>query len=332
MSAAIVAAVVGVAGTAINNNQQKKAAQGLAGKQAALGQQAQTDIPALNTLTQQTAQNNALMSAALEKQLTPEVPALRTAANNAVLGMVSNQDPSIAKSQSILDSQLGVPLNTPLLNSAIAKAQSDLALGGKLSADQQGTATRQGLATAGTVAPGSLGLGRDLTARDLGMTSYQVEQQRLQNASSIGGQELSQQEYNSNNLLNQIASLRAIHNDQFTQALSAAQYGQSIQQPTVGLDPSAVANLTIANQNALIGAATNANNIQGAQNAANATANGQMLGFGTQAIKGLGSSGWFTTSPNTTQQPGSGLGNGENLIVGSGGSTIDAGFGAGGGP
>lgn len=243
------------------------------------------DINALNDQTKSIATQNAIDSANLEKQLTPEVPILRQQANQGVIDSMNNNDPGIAKGKALLEQGLGVPLNTPLLNSAIAKAQSDLALGGKLSQDTQNLATRKAAATAGGIAGpgGGLGLGRDLTARDLGLTSTQLEQQRLQNASQLGGQELNQQEANQSNLLNSLNALRAIHDTKFNQYLSAAQYGQSIRQPNVGLDPTAAANIAVGNSNAAGAAASNQANIYGQQANNNARLAGQALGYGYQA-------------------------------------------------
>ncbi len=292
MSAAIVAAVVAVGGAAVVANQAHVNSNRATNAAATAASANQIDITALDAQTKAAAIQNATDSANLEKQLTPEVPALRTAANTAVLNSLNQGlDPSIAKGQAMLSSNLGVPLNTPLLNSAIAKAQSDLSLGGRLSTDQQNQATRTGAATAGSVAGpgGGLGLGRDLTARDLGLTSYNVEQQRLQNASTIGGQELNQQQDNSNNLLDQINTLSSIHNNQFNQQLAAAQYGQSIAPPQVGLDPSAIANLTVANQNVKAGGYTSQANIAGAQSAADYKLAGQALGYGVNILAGANS-------------------------------------------
>ncbi len=249
-------------------NQSKKAAQ----TAAEAGKAAQVDINALDEQTRQIALKNAEQSANLERLMTPEVPQLRTAANNAVIQGLQS-DSSIDTAKAKLSSSLGIPLNTPLLNEAIAKARQDLALGGKLSADTQNSVTRKGLATAGTVG-GGLGLGRDIVARDLGLTSQQLEQQRLSNAFSGAGLEQTNATNNQANLLNQIQLLQSINSNRNNFSLGAAAYGQSIQQPIVGLDPASAGNIAVGNSNATGAALANKANIQGQQ----ATNYGNMAG------------------------------------------------------
>lgn len=273
MSAIATVSLIGVAaGVATSADASRKASH--SAQDAAKA--SQVDINALDEQTRKIALKNAEDSRALEASLTPEVPRLRTDANNAVIGALGG-DPALESAKQKLSASLGIPLNTPLLNDAIAKARSDLALGGKLSIDQQNLATRQGLAQAGT-STGNLGLGRDLAARDLGLTSYGVEQQRLMNASQLGGQELSLATDNSSNLLNQIQLLQSINSNKNAFSLGAAQYGQSIGQPIVGLDPSSVANIAIGNGNNAGAALSNRANIYGQQSSNYANLAGQLAG------------------------------------------------------
>ncbi len=271
----------------------------------------------LEQSTTDLATQNAIASRNLENQLTPEVQQLRSSANTGLLNFINApQDSSITSLQQQIAQNGGIPLNTPLLNAAIAKAQSDLALGGRLSSDQQNTATRGAAARAGQVG-GNLGLGRDLTARDLGLTSAQVEQQRLMNASQLGGQEMSLATNNQSNLLNSLTALRAVHDDRYNQLLSAAQFGQSIQPPIVGLDPTAAANLQIARTNAQGAAAANQANVQGQQTNAYLNLAGQGLGFlntwnnnRVAATAGIGApttyADFIAANPNSTAAGGTG--------------------------
>jgi hypothetical protein len=245
---------------------------------AAAGQQSQVDTTQLNTQTSDLARKNAQDSAALEKQMTPEVPALRTQSNQALLNYGNQDVPGLSQSRSALINGMNGSLNTPLLNAAIAKAQSDLALGGNLSVDAQNLATRKALATAGTVGGGGLGLGRDLVARDLGLTSMQVEQQRLQNASQLGGQELGLGTANATNLLNHINLLNQINQGQFGNTLATAQYAEGIQRPIVGLDPGSAANIAVGNANAAGAAQANQANVNGAASRNYANLAGQAFG------------------------------------------------------
>jgi hypothetical protein len=235
------------------------------------------DIGALNDITTDQSKQNALDSRALEEQLSPEVVALRQSANTNLLGAINQpQNGSVTRGQSLVEQNMGVPLNTPLLNAAIAKAQADLGLGGRLSTDAQNAATRGAAARAGQVG-GGLDLGRDLTARDLGLTSANVEQQRLMNASQLGGQELNREQSNQSNLLNSLNTLRSINDTRFNQLLATAQYSNSIAPPLVGLDPGSAAGIRIAALNAQGAAGANAANVQGAQSNAYLNLAGQGL-------------------------------------------------------
>lgn len=286
MAAMGVGAAAGMAGSLIESNQARQTAKGLAGE---AGRSAQVDIEALNTKITELSKSNAQASAELEKQLTPEVPALRTAANKAVMGGIN--DPSIDLNQSYLMAMLGKDVagssQSPLLQAAIAKAQADLGLGSSLSPELQNLITRKGLATAGSVAPGTLGLGRDIVARDLGLNGMQIEQQRLQNAAQLGSADVAGRQFdigtlfnNNTNQLGIIQLLQAITGQRFGQNLSAAQYGQSIRQPVVGLDPSSAGNIAVGNQNAASAALTNQANVSGAQAQGMTNLAGQFAGIG----------------------------------------------------
>lgn len=260
--------------SAINSaNNQKKA---LAQQQQSIDK---NSPQALSQIAHDQSIQNAKDSFALEQQLTPEVQPLRTAANNSLLTyMNQGPDAGVTKAQGLISQNLGVPLNTPLLNSAIAKAQSDLALGGRLGSDQQNEATRQGASQAGSVGQG-LGLGRDLTARDLGLTSASVEQQRLMNASQLGGQELSKEQAGQSNLLNSLQALQSVNNSRYQQLLGTAQYAQSIRPPVVGLDPGSAAGAQIAQSNGQMQLAQNQANANTAQGNTYANLAGQGLGL-----------------------------------------------------
>jgi hypothetical protein len=269
----------------IQANQAKKAAQGAAGA-------SQVDIGALDARARQIAQQNAADSAALEQAMTPEVPQLRRDANNQILSQMNPSgfdEFSQQQLTGLAQSQVG-GAQTPLLRAAIAKARANLGLGGGLSQETQNLVTRQALAKAGTVAPGGLGFGRDITARDLGTTSLALERQRLMDASQLGGQELAMESQDANtafnnraNILNAINTLQGVQGNQFNRALAAGQYGQSIRPPVVGLDPGSVVDLTTGNaSNRSAGLASQAN-IYGAQSQGFGQFGGQMLGAGLLA-------------------------------------------------
>lgn len=312
------AAIAGAATSAYGISQQSKAAKSAADAAA----KSHIDIGALDQQTRAIAKQNALDSAALEHQLTPEVPQLRTAANNAVLNGIGGNAAQAAGADFLM-SRFGQPIsggfnapeiNTPLLQEAIAKARSDLALGGKLSLDQRNEATRRGAATAGTTS-GRLGLGRDLAARDLGLTSYGVEQQRFANAAGLAPQEANREalglnratsifdrnfavdQANNNNYLNSFGMLNSYYNNLRQQDLAAAAYGQSIAPPVVGLDPSAVANIAVGNQNNQTQGALNAAGIRAQQGGNLAQFGGQLIGYGMMGGFGQSAPKAYPTGP-----------------------------------
>lgn len=248
----------------------------------------QVDIDALNEQTKNIARQNAIDSANLEKQLTPEVPQLRTDANNAVLAGLT-PDAGFLAQKAQLEGQLGQNLNTPLLNEAIAKAQADLRLGGSLSPELQNLVTRDSLANAASVGGGGLGLGRDLVARDLGLTSLGLENSRLQTALGAGGQEQGLAQANQGQQFNLIQLLQQMQQAQYSRSLAAAQFGQSIRPPDVGLNPGSIAGITIGNSNAAGAAQANQSNIYGQQSQNYGNLSGQLLGYGLlQANSGTG--------------------------------------------
>lgn len=300
-TAALIAGGLGAAGSMYSANKAAKAQQEAA-------KASQVDINALDARTRAIARQNALESAALEQELTPEVAALRRQSVEGILGGMG----TTAREQSIADllygglgTQLGTPaptseIGSPLLRAAITKAEQDLALGGRLPADVQNAVSRAALARTGR-GMGSLGLGRDVVARDLGLTSLDLERQRLAQASSLGGQELgmtqaqAQQRMSENearnqlafsnaaNMLNKINLLQNVQGAGFGRTLSAAGLGQSIAQPVVGLDPGAIASAITGNAANMSAAKSNLANIYGAQSQGLMQLGGQLAGAGIMA-------------------------------------------------
>lgn len=275
--AATTALVVGAASAATGVGTQMKAASDA--KKAA--NKAGVDINALDAQTRELALRNARESAALEEQMNPEVAAFRRAANQQLLGNIGADENQLASINALMG-RFGQNANTALTDAAIAKAQQDLALGGQLSLDQRNEATRRGLATTGSVT-GGLGLGRDIVARDLGLTSQAIEQQRLQNAANLGGLELNREQANNSNFLNQFSALNNYYNNQRALDLSMAQYGQSIAQPVVGLDPASYANLAVGNTNAVTQAQMNAAAASNQSGSGLMSLGGSLMGMGMGA-------------------------------------------------
>lgn len=297
---AIGAAVIGAGASLYSSNKAQQAVKDAANS-------SKVDINALDEQTRAIAKRNALDSAALEAQLSPEVPQLRTQANQAVLNSLGGN--TLQNLQSSIASGNGA-LNTPLLRAAIEKASQNLELGGKLGVDQQNLVTRQGLAKAGGVAQGNLGLGRDVVARDLGLSSLDLENSRLAAAGQFGQMEQGLGQANEGNFLNRAQLIAQLQGTQFGQGLGAAQYGNSIQQPLVGLDPSSVANIAIGNQSNTSRALANQANISGQQSNNYMQFAGNLLGNGIQGYTSgkpsVFSSFGSSSTPYSTQGGGSG--------------------------
>lgn len=252
----------------------------------------QVDIDSLDAKTRAIAKQNAFDAAALEQQLTPEVPALRKQSIEGVSRELSADDGSDA-ARSVLLSRLGASNFTmsPLLQAAITKAKADLDLGGGIDTETRNAVTRAAMVKSGIVS-GGLGLGRDLTARDLGLTSLDLQKQRLATAASIGGQEQtaieSGRDFDATNLMNTIQMLQSLSQGKFNKNLSAAQFGQSIAQPTVGLDPGSIADVISQNATNKSAALSNKANIYGQQSQGLLGVAGQMAGYGLMNYKPAG--------------------------------------------
>jgi len=291
--AALGAAAGGAISSLSSANSASKAAKNFAAQPAP-----QTDIAALQQQTQQIAEENAARSAALERQYNPGAQELRTESLDAVRANIPESERSMAIAKMVQD-QAGLPLSntgydSPLLRDAIARAQADLQLGGEIPLDVRNMVTRGALARSGQTS-GGLNLGRDLQARDLGLTSLDLSNRRLQNAAQLGQYEaaleqanaqmrMAGEQYGRDDLFRSAGFLSNIDSGNFARALSAAQLGQSIQAPQSGLDPSSAGNIAIGNTNAAANKAQQAAALKIQADNANAQAYGQLAGLGVQAF------------------------------------------------
>lgn len=253
------------------------------------------DINALDQQARDIAKKNAADSLALENQYNPGASQLRTQSLAALNASGANSSPAAQALAARIAGQAGavpagISYDSPLLRNAIAQAQQQLALGGTLDTETQNAVTRKGLATAGGVS-GGLNLGRDIVARDLGLTSLQLQNQRLQNASTLGQQEaalgqgnanlsLQAQLAGTNNLFNSANFLNSIDSGDFQKRLALAQFGQNIAQPTSGLDPGSVTNLAVGNSNATAQGLQQAAALQAAGSNQKSQLGGQLVGAG----------------------------------------------------
>lgn len=176
--------IAGVAMSASAMNAQKKAA----AQAAEAAKNAGVNIPQVQQMAQDQALRNIELSNQVEQRYAPENAAFRTGSllglMNGLTGVGDHSDiqkylDAAAKSGQytpVGGNLTAQQANSDLLNNAISKAQSDLALGGNLPQDVKNQIARSAAATAGRVAgPGNIsGLGRDITLRDLGLNSLSL--------------------------------------------------------------------------------------------------------------------------------------------------------------
>jgi hypothetical protein len=226
----------------------------------------------LQSSVAQTAADNARRSLALEQELDPNVAALRQSAFRDLLAPVGGMNTMIAQEQ--LRGMVGQGPTTiqgapvqysPLLAEVERQAMAELQAGGKLPAELANRTTSQALMRSGVSGAG----GRDLVARDLGLSAMGLQQQRRGVAERLGqGQQafnLGQQSVA--NAVNQFNAGATQQNrafqaglagqlsgmDQSTRAqqLSTAGLVAGINRPESGMDPGALASARIAENNAM---------------------------------------------------------------------------------
>lgn len=235
--------VVSAAGSAYSANQQKKAAANAANA----GRATPIDINAVSKQAEEQALKNIIRSRDVEQNYDPYVAASREAAIRGFLGQL--QQPSAATQQA---NQLALngydsPAIRQAVQQAMALSNTNALPVAELPVEVSNQATRKALATAAGVGGGGLNLGRDLVARDLGLTSLQLGQQQEQNQLNRIQGLLGAGQTQFGVDTQRIGTLANLGGQDFTRALSAAQFTQSLQRPEVGLDPTAIANLATGN-------------------------------------------------------------------------------------
>lgn len=251
------------------------------------------DVNAADAAAREYAERNIQDAKRLELKYSPETYYLRQQATQALLNE-SQRPTQTGDLQASLRARYDAGLApSALTQAAYDRALADINAGGSIPLDVQNQVTRQALSTtAGTT--GNLGLGRDVVARDLGLTSLGLRNQRLANAQSIG------QAYDQNRLAQLQAqqglagSINDLGQAELSRRLALAQFGQSIARPSSGLSSSDVVSLLVGNQNAAQAAAANRANNQAAFGQGLLTLGGQLGGAA------LGS---YMSQPTATAAP-----------------------------
>lgn len=306
-TAGLIGAGAGILGGALTS---KKASNNSSAAAAQAAQSTPVDINALNTQAVNSAQSNAAAGNALEQQYNPYINALRQSSaanlNQYLTPSASQQGLYGGLLNGFNQAASGPAAASPLFTNAANAAQQQLNLGGTLDQETQNQIMRAGAAKSGQLAGpgGGLGLGRDISARDLGLTSLQLQNQRIQNAASIGS---TQQNYGLSALQQQYQSMYGLGGlanqmgqQQYGNAMGLAQFTQGIQQPQVGLSGNNIASIATGNSNM----ANNANQQSAAINAQSAQGQagfgGQMLGYGLSGLSKY-------YAPTSTYAPTTGL-------------------------
>lgn len=290
---AVGVAAVGVVGGAINQNKASKDA-----KKLAAGQGGGVDIASLDQQARELSKRNIADSIALEKQYDPAVAALREQATSSLLPYAGTNNALSTTGQTLRTDLYGDFSNagnaqlqqSGLLGDAIARARADLALGGGLDTSTRNEISRRAAANAGSVGGGGLGLGRDLSARDLGISAMQLGNQRLMNASSLGAQEQAfnnaQGQFGLQNTAQRLSTaglISELGQQDYARQLQLAAFSQGIARPETGLDASSLVNLTTGNQNATNSLAQQQAAIAAQNRNAMVGAAGTLLGAGINA-------------------------------------------------
>ena len=189
---------------------------------------------------------NAAASQQLQDQYQPWAIPLQAGANGAVLSQLGNTQ-GVGAAQNYLTNNFSNNLPSPVGQSAINAAGQQLALGGQLGQGTQNAVAQAALQQAGGVTQGGLGLGRGLTAQDLGLTSLALQQQRIGQATTAGQLEQGNNALNAQNILNRINALQSIQQGSFNRAATGAQIGNSIQAPATGISPGSAAAIAANN-------------------------------------------------------------------------------------
>ena len=155
------------------------------------------DVNELDELIRGMSRRNIEEGMATERQYRPEFAGMRSDVDRIMaerlLGSQARQGDMDQVYQSVLSDLLGEQgmLEVPelersqLFDSAVGRAQEDLDLGGLLPREIQNMVTRAALARGGEGRAGTQ-MGRDIVARDLGLTGMGLRDQRLGTAAQLG--------------------------------------------------------------------------------------------------------------------------------------------------
>ena len=249
-TALIASSVLGIGGSMVAANQQKKALEG------AMGAQKQVDIGKLVADSRVNAEENLRRSLELEQQYLPGQAAAREPATQQFLSQLSPQ--AAAQRQAAVDRLVGFSAGgaqptykgSELFQSAADRILADLNLGGKLDAETQSAVVRGALSGAGRSGVIGSEAGRGLVARDLGLTSLQLQQARQQAALQAGQAQSQLGMQQAQQYLQSLGLAVDATTGQLQQAGNLYGLVQNIPLPESGLTSADIANVTVGQTNA----------------------------------------------------------------------------------
>lgn len=321
IAAAIAAsAVVGAGASIYSANQNKKAIE------SAQANQKQVDIGKLVADSRVNAEENLKKSLQLEQQFLPGQAAAREAATQQFLRQIDPTGSYAQQREKAVADLLGFTAGgaqptykgSELFQSAADRILADLNLGGQLSADTQSAVVRGALQGAGGSGVIGSEAGRGLVARDLGLTSLQLQQAR-QNAALQAGQIQSQLGLQQAQQYLQALGLGVdATTGQLQQAGSLYNMVQGIPLPESGLTSSDIANVTVGQTNAYNQNLMNAAGMRAANNSAMVGGITGALQQGLGLYAGLSAAGNAANTVRASQVGGGGLGDVPAFNTGNG--------------
>lgn len=200
----------------------------------------QIDIASVIEQARTNQADNLKNSIALERQYLPGTAALRGVADTMLGDLASGN----TMGQKVRDTLLaGLTQTNPLLVSAADSILSQLKLGGKLDAETQAAVTKGALEHGGSAGISGSGAQRGLVARDLGLTSLQLIQQRQ-------GQALTAGQTMANDLAQRAQLGISAAGQDDARALNIAQLIDRRALPTSGIDSGSLVDLITGKTNA----------------------------------------------------------------------------------
>jgi hypothetical protein len=262
-------AAVGVASNLYTSNKNSKTLKGAAAQPL--------DIAKVIADARENAAANYANSFSLENQFRPGTAQLRTTVDGSLNTLAGGMTPGFQARDSLLG-QLGQSQSTnPLLEASVNSIFENLKLGGTLGRDVQQQAAKAALEKGGSAGFSGSGAARGLVARDLGLTSLGLLQQRqaqgLQAGSAVGQLQLQ-------DFLGRMSAAQGAAGQDAQRTSLLASIIDSRALPESGLSPGGIANLFVGDKNAQDQQRMDLAAASAARNTSNMNA---LLGFGTQA-------------------------------------------------